>query len=188
MADKTQEPQNDQQSLESMLDPQVLQNLIAAGVQQYLAQNPVKAPEPVAKKPNAGFVVQKPVVQPDKFLKHYRHANSKNIKIMELDMSALDRGENPAIYPIKGSYMQFTRGHFYATTKNQVRQLDWMSKRPKYSANQEQVVGGDPGIYEDDGEQIYYCPSGCSHADVQFASMKSLARHMKAVHNMDVEF
>ena len=188
MADTAENTQTDTPSMESMLDPQVLQNLIAAGVQQYLAQNPVKVPEPVAKRPNAAFLPQQPVVQPAKFLKHYRHANSQNIKIMELDMSALDRGENPAIYPIKGSYMQFRRGHFYATTKNQVRQLEWMRQRPKFSANQEQVIGGDPGIYEDDGEQIYYCPAGCSHADVQFASTKSLARHMKSVHNVDVEF
>lgn len=175
--------------LESLLSPAVLQNLIAAGVQAHFAAHPELAPAPEAPKqepastlinPNLGQAV------PQNYLKAYRNSRSPEIEYLELDMSALDRGENPSMFPIKGSYLRFQRGRFYATTQNQVRQLDWLSKRDTVSGDGKAVIGGDPALYEDDGEQILYCPVGCSHAEYHFASTKSLGRHMRAVHHMNV--
>lgn len=180
-----QSPEDPLAQLQAMLSPEVLQNLISAGVQQYLAANPVTAPKkeasPVAPmNPNPALVV------PHNYLKHYRNSRSPEIEYLELDMSVLEDGQNPSFFPKKGQYIRFHRGHFYATTENQVKQLDWLSQRDTISGDGVNVIGGDPALYEDDGEDIIYCPVGCSHAEYHFASMKSLGAHMRSVHHMDI--
>lgn len=126
----------------------------------------------------------RPSVQPDfEFLKHYRNDASPELFIQELDMSA----PNPKAAPIVGRGIRFRRGHFFATTQNQVDQIESMMNAPTHSADGTKVVGGVLGIYEDDGEQLYYCPAGCPIDRFQpTANKKKFQAHMRAVHQVEV--
>jgi hypothetical protein len=123
-------------------------------------------------------------VKPDfDFLKHYRNDASPELWIQELDMDAID----PRLAPLPGRGMQFRRSHFFATTENQVKQIEWMSSQATHSADGTRVTGGVVGIYEDDGEELFYCPAGCPVDQfAPTANKKKFDAHMRAVHGVEV--
>jgi hypothetical protein len=123
-------------------------------------------------------------VKPDfNYLKHYRNDASPELVIQELDMSK----DRPQLHPIPGRVIRFRRGHFFATTENQVQQIDTLTNTPSHSADQRNALGGIVGIYEDDGEVLYHCSAGCGYDS--FVPTSSHARykaHMRAIHNVEV--
>lgn len=124
-----------------------------------------------------------PAVTPtSSFLKHYRNDSSPEIQVVELDMDS----ESPRLNPLPGSpTIRFRRGHFFATTENQVKQIEWMMAGAKGVTGAKEKFGGSVGIYEDPGEVLYYCPHGCS-ADVFVSATKSaLDAHLRATHGME---
>lgn len=162
--------------LGAMLGPEMLKKLIEAGVKQQIEamglsnqQRYIAADAPKQEAPKFNF------------LKHYRNDVSPELEVLELDMSA----DVPQLEPFPGQYIRFRRGHFFATTENQVKQLDWMLNEATHSADTSQVLGGNRAIYEDDGEKIYYCTAGCSRADFHTASEASYKAHMRAVHGVN---
>lgn len=123
-----------------------------------------------------------PVIQPPKYLKHYRNDKSPTVSYQELDMRALDRDERPQQYPIAGSYIRFRNGHFYAMTQNQVRQMEWMMQNDAYAGDGLSVIGGDPSIYEDDEAALYHCNRGCDWPGTP--SKNAYHAHMRSVHGI----
>lgn len=162
--------------LTELLGPDVIKKLIEAGVKQQLDAMGIQA--------NTQRVTGSSTAIPDapqfKFLKHYRNDTSPEILVQELNMDA----EVPQLEPIPGQYMRFRRGHFFATTENQVKQLDWMMGMAEHSADTSQSLGGNRGIYEDDNEKIYYCTAGCSRADFHSASEAKFKAHMRGTHGV----
>lgn len=160
--------------LAEMFGPDVIKKLIDAGVKQYLDTHGISATPAIAedapKVPTPEFT----------FLKHYRNDVSPEIEVQELNMDA----EVPQMEPIPGSFLRFRRGHFFATTDNQVKQLDWMLNMAEHSADTSQVLGGNRAIYEDDGEKLYYCTAGCSKEDFVSASEAKYRAHMRGVHGV----
>lgn len=170
--------QDPQQMLAGLFDSPTFQKLVEQAVQSRIASTP-QASEASVTGGNT-----KPSVKPDfNFLKHYRNDASPELAIQELDMSA----EVPQLAAIAGRKMRFRRGHFYATTQNQVDQIEWMINTPTHSADGTRVTGGVLGIYEDDGEVLYYCTAGCGVDQfIPTASQAKFKAHMRAVHQVEV--
>lgn len=117
------------------------------------------------------------------YLKHYRNDSSPELEIVELDMST----ENPAMNALPGKpTIKFRRGHFFATTENQVKQIEWMLAGAVGVPDAKSKFGGSVGIYEDSGETLYYCPYGCSAEQFVSASKTGLNAHLRAAHNMEI--
>ena len=111
-----------------------------------------------------------------KYLKHYRNDVDPNKEYLELDMDT----SLPQANPKRGSYIRFRRGHFFATTENQVKQLDWMMSRPSVNPETGEIVGGDSNIYEDDGNNVGRCPYGCEAYFIPGSNAHKA--HMKNAH------
>ena len=78
--------------------------------------------------------------------RHYRNTQHPNIRIQELDMSQV----RPQGFPVQGRWIQFTNGHFVATTENQIKQLDFMSRTDAViqgGIRQGETVGGNRDIF-----------------------------------------
>lgn len=123
-------------------------------------------------------------IAPDKYLKHYRCDENPNMLMLELDMDKIESGFPRGEAVVKGRWIQFRRGHFFATTENQVRQIEFSRNQPMHDpTNHQMVVGGNPYIYEDDGTEILQCPvAGCGFMT---ASLNSLKAHKKATHGLE---
>lgn len=93
----------------------------------------------------------------------------------------------PQMEPIPGSFIRFKRGHFFAVTENQVKQLDWMLNEAEHSADTSQVLGGNRAIYVDDDEKLYYCTAGCDKNDFVSASEAKYKAHMRGVHGVIIQ-
>lgn len=52
-------------------------------------------------------------------------SDERHLLLVELDMSALDRGERPVDNPTT-TYIKFTNGNLVTSEPNVIRQLDWM--------------------------------------------------------------
>lgn len=124
-----------------------------------------------------------PTVTPDvSFLKHYRNDSSPEIQIVELDMDS----DVPHLNPLPGApTIRFRRGHFFATTENQVKQIEWMIAGARGVDGAKDKFGGSVGIYEDHGETLYFCPYGCPADVFVSASKDALNAHMRATHGVD---
>lgn len=142
---------------------------------------------------------QQPIVNQQKYIKHYRNDVSPNKVIFartyvkETDSLfrpsewSTDAKQYKHRDPLEGQTIQFRRGHFFATEQWQVDQLDWMIRNPQYdphsSADNLKVIGGDPTIYEDDGKSI----SGCPHCGEPFIpGSNALKAHLRATHGVVV--
>lgn len=124
-----------------------------------------------------------PSVTPsDAFLKHYRCDASPEMEILELDMSS----EAPHLTPKDGQMIRFRRGHFFATTENQVKQIEWMIAGARGVPDAKTKFGGVTGIYEDSGEVLYHCPYGCSAEQFVTASKDAYHAHLRATHNVEI--
>lgn len=124
-----------------------------------------------------------PAVAPDiQYLKHYRCDSSPEMEIVELDMSA----DFPHLSPTKNPPIRFRRGHFFATTENQVKQIEWMVAGSRGVPDAKSKFGGVVGIYEDSGEVLYYCPYGCSPEQFVTASRDAYNAHLRATHNVEI--
>lgn len=119
-------------------------------------------------------------VTPQKFLKHYRCDVSPD---MQIQVRGYDRDADKLGAPIKGHWIKFRRGHFFATTQEQVDQLEWMIRHPLFDpAEPGQVIGGNPSIYEDDGQQV----TKCQFCDEVFVmGSNSYKAHLRASHGLD---
>jgi hypothetical protein len=105
------------------------------------------------------------------------------LMIQEMDMSSIERGERPQSNPIVGQYIKFRMGHLYTSDENQIAQIEWMISHAPLTSDGQDVVGGFPAIYEDDGAQIYHCTAGCGFVTASWNSYKS---HMRATHDIVV--
>ena len=118
-----------------------LESLIQARVDEAL-----RATQRVAS-PMVNAVGTNAAVEPAKFLKHYRNMADPNTIITERDMSSGVPGDE-----VRGGEIRFRRGHFFATTENQVKQIEWMMSNPAVDpTDPSRIIGGNPNIYEDDG-------------------------------------
>jgi hypothetical protein len=116
----------------------------------------VAAVKPVDQSP----AVTVPTLFEGAYLKHYRCDGPTNsltpLQIQERKM-VQRQGEWVPGPVMPGHKMRFIRGHFFAQTENQVRQLDWMMKTPRMRAGavgSHTVMGGRPSIYVDDGLDV----------------------------------
>ena len=125
-----------------------------------------------------------PAVTPEvKYLKHYRCDSSPEMEVLELDMES----EAPHLTPKPGAgMMKFRRGHFFAMTENQVKQIEWMRAGARGVPDAKTKFGGVSGIYEDSGEILYYCPYGCTADQFVTASKDAYHAHLRATHNVEI--
>lgn len=164
--------------LEELMGPDVVQKLIEAGVKQQL--------EALGISPRQNKFVTNdgpaPVAPADfKHFGHYRNDVSPEIEVQELNMDA----DVPQLEPIRGKYIRFRRGHFFAETENQKKQLDWMLDLAEHSADTTQSLGGNRAIWLDtDDEKIFYCTAGCTPAEFHSASEAKLKAHLRGVHGV----
>lgn len=170
---------NEVNAINELFSPEMIQKLIESGVKQQLERMGINAIDGAVANTKKREL---PKVEFE-FLKHYRNNVSPFLRVQELDMSA----DVPQLAPIPGRFMRFRNGHFYATTENQVKQLDWMMSSASHSADQKNTLGGNRAIYEDDGEKLFYCTAGCSKADFVTASETNYRKHMQVVHNVTIE-
>lgn len=124
---------------------------------------------------------EKKAFTPERYLKHYRCDVSPEIKI------ALRR-YNPDTDTLeglaKGKWMSFRRGHFFATTQEEVDQIDWMMRHPSLNpTDSSQVIGGNPTIYEDDGRDLVQC-AYCE--EVFVSGSNALKSHLRATHGVSI--
>lgn len=164
--------------VEELMGPDVIRKLIEAGVKQQLEAMGM-TPQPAQK-----FVTNdKPVPTAPEFkhLGHYRNDVSPEIEVQELNMDA----DVPQLEPIRGKYIRFRRGHFFAETENQKKQLDWMLDMAGHSADTTQSLGGNRAIWlDDDQDKIFYCTAGCTPAEFHAASEAKLKAHLRGVHGV----
>lgn len=105
------------------------------------------------------------------YIKHYRLDDTVSGKFQELDMSLVEAGMDINDAVIKGSWIHFANGHFYANTENQVKYLDWkISTQPHCK------------IYVDEGSGVIPCTVvNCAHT---FVNEKGLLAHLRATHGV----
>jgi hypothetical protein len=116
------------------------------------------------------------------YLKHYRLDDAINGKHQLLDVSKIDENgefiviktpdgkiDIPAI--LKGQYVNFVGGHFYATKQSEVDFIEWKIKRDPQCR-----------IYEDVGGQIIPC--AVQNCGQFFGTEDGLTAHMKATHGI----
>lgn len=164
-----------------------IQGMIATEVARAVSSS--LPPAPPAPAPSAGTIPvplthPEPTPLPGFTGKHYRNDHNPQAIIQRLDMTALDRGERPQSNPLLGEYIIFRMGHLYTDDPDVIRQLEWMRKRPQLSPDQSQTMGGNPSIYEDDGEGVYHCDQGC--VNYHTASRNAWAAHMLSTHQIEV--
>lgn len=110
------------------------------------------------------------------FLKHYRLDNTPSGKFIEINMSMVEAGYDPNEAVMKGSWIHFKDGHFYATTPNQVKFIEWLRNKPM-------DAGGRPQIYEASGSQIIYCEAvNCHEA---FTNQADYDAHLAGTHGLN---
>jgi hypothetical protein len=124
------------------------------------------------------------------YLKHYRRDDTVSGKYQLIDVNKLEdpnsaelpinfvtdhnnhtRSDCPAI--VKGKWIHFVNGHFYATTEQEVACIEWMQRtQPQFR------------VYEDTGAGIISCPVvGCTAPG--FVDQVTLNGHLKATHGVD---
>lgn len=182
-------PEFDRAGMQELISKEVAASLVAA--------LPALLPEMLkALVPNVGNVPSQVVpmgmvtnAAPSKpgWLKHYRRDDTISGKYQMVDVSKLEedgelpihhfldsaghaRSESPAI--MKGQWIHFVNGHFYAQTQKEVDFIEWrMRTDPQFR------------VYEDSGTGIIPCPvTGCSAAG--FADEETLKGHLKATHGV----
>lgn len=118
-----------------------------------------------------------PAYEPPKYLKHYRCDTSPDLTIVRVNMS--DGKPNGAM---KGKYIKFRRGHFFATEQGEVDQLEWMRQTPPFDPLEPgKVLGGNPSIYEADGKEL----TPCEHCGELFvAGSNAWKSHLRASHGI----
>lgn len=117
----------------------------------------------------------KPVVEPARYLKHYRCDLSPDVTIVA---RAIEGGKLGSV--LKGKSIKFRRGHFFATTQEEMDQIEWMMTNPAFDpGDTDKVLGGMPSIYEADGKELTSCP----YCDEMFvAGSNALKSHLRATH------
>lgn len=170
--------ESSQEPLSNLLDPAFIKTLIDAGVRAALS-------DMEAEKQQRFVEAEQRTLQnvPQfNYLKHFRNDVSPEIMILELDMSS----DNPQMNPLSGQYIQFRRGHFFATTENQVKQLEWMMSTAEHTADTTGTLGGNRAIYVDDEEKLFYCTAGCPASEFVSASEAKYKAHMRGVHGINL--
>lgn len=114
------------------------------------------------------------------FKKHYRMDNTPEGKFAKLNMAAMraDGTTNPweldekgmPLYLMKGEWLTFKADHFFATTDDEVEQIEWMRSH------------GYARIYEDNGSQMFNCP--VTNCGKNFGDYAVLQSHLKATHGL----
>lgn len=130
-----------------------ISKMIADQVAAELAKANAQSPNPIVHAEQRG----RSQPEPESYLKHYRCDVSPDLTIVRRNADGDKLGS-----PIKGQYIKFRRGHYFATDQDVVDQIEWLMRNPTTSpSNPEQVIGGVPTIYEDDGRDLIrceYCP------------------------------
>jgi hypothetical protein len=146
-----------QDEIEALGETQVTHSEPMLPLSEVLALIDAKVAEAIAKAPrvDAAPVPQVPSLYEGKYLLHVR-CNEKNLLSIRERRMTLDPVTNEYVpgEVIPGRKMVFVRGHFFATDENQVRQLEWMMKTPRFRAGvvgPNTVLGGRPGLWVDDG-------------------------------------
>ena len=165
--------------IEELMGPDAIRRLIEAGVKQQLES--LGLAQQFTQKFVTNEAPATPVSPDFTHFGHYRNDVSPEIEVQELNMDA----EVPELEPIRGRYMRFRRGHFFAETENQKKQLDWMLDKAEHSADTTQSLGGNRAIYlDDDSEKIFYCTAGCAPGEFHSASEAKFKAHMRGVHGV----
>jgi hypothetical protein len=124
---------------------------------------------------------EKKTVTPERYLKHYRCDVAPEISIQ---LRNYDEGSDSLSGVVKGKRMNFRRGHFFATTQEEVDQIEWMMKHPSLDpTDSSRVIGGNPHIYEDDGRDLVQC-AYCS--EVFVSGSNALKSHLRATHGVAI--
>lgn len=182
-------PGMNRQEIQSVVSQEVAQALVSA--------LPALLPELLKSLvPNVSSLPSQPVIvggqseaAPAKkgWLKHYRMDGVMSGKYQLIDVSKLDengeipvniymdsanhaRSESPAV--VKGQWVHFVNGHFYAQTQKEVDFIEWrMRTDPQFKA------------YEDRGAGVILCPV-CGNNTPGFVDEETLKGHMKATHGV----
>lgn len=179
--EETKAPEVAPFDIDSILNSGAFASLIDRAVEERVARHPSE-PGTVNQFVDQSQSTPAPVVPDHVYLKHYRCDGSPELEIVELDMSA----DTPRLTAMDGApTMKFRRGHFFATTENQVKQIEWMMAGARGVPDAKQKFGGVVGIYEDSGETLFYCPYGCSADVFVSASKAGLDAHLRATHNVE---
>lgn len=120
-------------------------------------------------------------VEPQKYIKHYRCDLSEEAQIQRRAYNPeTDRLESRP--ELKGQYIKFRRGHYFATDQDVVDQIEWMMRNHTVDpTNQERIIGGAPHIYEDDGRDLIRC----QYCDEPFVrSSNAYKAHLRATHGV----
>lgn len=112
------------------------------------------------------------------FLKHYRKDDAINGKHQMIDVSKLvdgqlgdpdEKGNIPGV--LKGQWIQFTNGDFYATKESEVEFVEWLRVNNPMSR-----------IYEVQGRGSILCE--IVNCGMSFASEQDLNAHKQATHGL----
>lgn len=104
------------------------------------------------------------------YLKHYRLDGVMSGKYQAFDMAKMDQGLELHECIIKGAWIHFVNEEFYATTENEVKQVEWM------------IANNGLRAYEDSGTPMMACPVlGCGK---KFGDVQGLSNHLAATHGL----
>jgi len=182
-------PQFDQAQLQSMISRSVSEALVTQLMALLPEMVSTIAGPTVQNGPTGATRINLVEDAPQKpgFLKHYRMDGVLSGKYQLLDVSKLDengeipyvvtydpsgrmRGDSPAV--VKGEWIHFQNGHFWATKQIEVDYVEWRIRTdPQFR------------VYEDSnavGEII----CGVANCGIRFSDEKTLAAHMKATHGV----
>jgi hypothetical protein len=116
---------------------------------------------------------------PPSYLKHYRCDLSPDVIIVR---RVYDPESDRLGGVIKGEYIKFRRGHYFATDQDVVDQIEWLMRNPTNDPRDPaRVVGGLPTIYEDDGRDLIKCQF-CEEPFVRGSN--SYKAHLRATHQV----
>jgi hypothetical protein len=118
---------------------------------------------------------------PEKYLKHYRCdvSDEGQIKRRRYDPTTDKLYDDPEL---KGKYIKFRRGHYFATDQDVVDQLEWMMRNHTVNPSTGEVIGGMMTIYEDDGRDLVRC----EYCDEPFVrNSNAYKAHKRATHGVE---
>lgn len=182
----------------AMFDPEQLRSMVAQQVATAIgAALPALLPEILKNVQTAEqssgpspFVVAGPATEvapvKPRYLKHYRRDDTVSGKYQLIDVSKLDENGDIAVKiwtdnngqtrsditsAVKGRWIHFVNGHFYATDQLEVDYIEWRRKRdPQFR------------VYEDHGVGGFAC--GIVNCSAAFSDQETLDEHRCATHGV----
>jgi hypothetical protein len=157
------------------IDPETINALVAQMVSEQLA---IREAEKATVKVVDASIRDKQAVEPAKYLAHYRNDLSPDIQIQMRSIN----DDGSAGSALRGRYIKFRRGHFFATKEDEVAFIEWLMRTPAFDpTDASRPMGGNPSIYVSDGKDIV----ACLYCNERFvAGSNAMKSHMRATHGI----